>query len=321
MRNIILTTYDTAFFHHGGGEREMFLLCDALNASNMQAEMYGPNSKPIDSYDAAIHFSLTPESSHFVATLRENVSALYLWQNVWFVEEPSESYINNISEQLRKFDYIIFKSDAEENNFLQYFTVPENKIIRVVTGGDLSFGIQEDSDIFRDVHNLDEYLFWPGIIEPQKNQLTAINALKNLDIPIVFAGDIRDRGYYDLCKSVAPKSYLFLNEMPPASQLLRSAMCYCKLYIEIPTDFPGISAFEAALSGCHMVLNDCEWSRSHFSDDAVYVNPFSEDEILSTVTNALLCDYDDPINTKKYRQYLSPNAYNELVVSLNSSLV
>ena len=316
MKNIILTTYNTAFFYHGGGEREMFLLHDALNASNMQADLYGPNSKPINNYDTAIHFSLTPESGDFISKLRANIKTLYLWPNVWFPEKPSEQYVGNISEQLVQFDYIIFKSIAEEKNFLQHFTFPENKIIRILTGVDSKFRVIESSNIFRDVHNLDEYLFWPGIIEPQKNQLTVIKALKKLDIPIVFAGDIRDRDYYDLCKSMAPESYLFLNEMPPASELLRSAMHHCKLHVEIPTDFPGVSALEAALSGRHLVLNDCEWSRSHFLNDAKYVNPYSEEDILSTVEDALICENQKPIKIEDYIKYLSPNAYDGLVRSL-----
>ena len=88
MRRILLTTYPHAFLHHGGGEREIHLLQEALNLSGMQVDIYGPNSRPIRNYQIVIHFSMINGSEHILNEAEHNFDQkLILWPNLWLVEK------------------------------------------------------------------------------------------------------------------------------------------------------------------------------------------------------------------------------------------
>ena len=106
MKRILLTTY----LYHGGGEREIFLLRNALNQAGLIADLYGPDSHPIHEYDAVIHFSLTYGIGPFLDHLHSDDRLMILWPNLWFVNDASTEFIVHLQELLDRFDVIVFKS-------------------------------------------------------------------------------------------------------------------------------------------------------------------------------------------------------------------
>ena len=64
--------YPGAYLYHGGGEREIFLLRDALNKAGLIADLYGPDSRPVSEYDTVIHFSLAGRTEQMLYQLAGN---------------------------------------------------------------------------------------------------------------------------------------------------------------------------------------------------------------------------------------------------------
>lgn len=260
MKRVLLTTFPTAFLHLGGGEREIHLLNEALNGSGIISDIYGPHSLPLESHDFVIHFSMIGGSEALLNAAYEAGRYLVLWPNLWFVKEPSAEQLKHLSHFLSRFDAVVFKSAAEEKHFARYFDLAGKQVIRVSALVSPKFFRTDVSDVFPETHGIDRYAIWSGIIEPQKNQLAAVRAFRDLDMELVITGAVRDRAYFEKCKRAAGANVHFLPAMPFGSEIHLSALQNSQFFIELPLDFPGASALEAAAMGCRLLLTRCDWS-------------------------------------------------------------
>jgi len=224
-----------------------------------------------------------------------------------------------IQPQLDLAQLIVVKSQAELQNLRSVFDVPPERCIVVPAGVDPSYGVPADPVIFKTIYGVEDYALWPGIIEKQKNQLTAIEATRDMDVPIVFVGNYRNRDYLEACKRAAPKHFKFLPFMPPKSEIYRSAMQNCRVFLEAPMDHPGLSALEAAVSGCNLVISDGPWSREHFGDQAIYVDPRSPESIRTGLEQGLRSGRRNSSLSQHIRDhFLLPGSLTPLVAALES---
>jgi glycosyltransferase involved in cell wall biosynthesis len=311
MKRILLTTSPGAYLYHGGGEREIFLLRDALNKVGLIADLYGPDSRPVSEYDTVIHFSLAGDTEQLLEQLAGDDRQMILWPNLWFVEEPSKDTVAHLQKLVNRFCVIVFKSNAECVHFRKYFAIQDKKIIFVLPGVSNEFTTAKRTTLFTDVYGVKDYIFWPGIIEPQKNQLKAIRALSDLDIPLVVSGSVRDQAYFRLCRESAGANILFVPEMPFGSEIYISALTGCKVFLELPLDFPGVSAMEAFQANCELILSDCDWSKEFFDAKATLVDAGSEENIRQAVLLQLERKFV-VASREKSNEFLLPRAFSNL---------
>lgn len=288
MKRILLTTSPNAFLHRGGGEQEVLLLNEFLNASGVMSDIYGPTSRSLSAYDSVIHFSMQDGSELLVDALAGAGQHLVLWPNLWFVNEPGSWYLERLSRLLARFDAVVFKSHSEEAHFKQYLSLEGKDVIRVAPLISPKFrrrvGI---SRVFQESYGLDRYAIWPGIIEPQKNQLAAVQAFRGLDVTLVISGAVRDEAYAAECQRAAGNNVMFIPVMPFGSELHLSALTYSSLFIELSRDFPGTSALEAATMGCKLVLSKSGWTAEFLADASMQVIADDVVEIRRAVSDVL----------------------------------
>jgi len=283
MKRVLLTTFPTAFLHTGGGEKEIHLLNEALNGAGILSDIYGPDSLPLESHDIVIHFSMVGGSESLVDEAFEAGRYLVLWPNLWFVKEPTADQLAHLSRFLSRFDAVVFKSEAEEKHFARYFDLNGKQVIRVSPLISPKFFRTDVSDLFRETHGIGRYAIWPGIIEPQKNQLAAVRAFPGIDMDLVISGAVRDRAYFEECKRSAGANVHFLPAMHFGSELHLSALKNSQFFVELPLDFPGTSALEASALGCRMLLTRCDWSSEMLGEGCVQVDVHDEGAIHSAV--------------------------------------
>lgn len=296
MKRVLLTTHPSAYLHHGGGEREILLLRDALADSGVMAEIYGPASSEISAYDFAIHSSLVTGSEHLLLALVEAGIRLILWPNLWFVTPPSPEHLSKLTLLLSHFEAVVFRSNAEEAHFSQYFDLSGKTVIHVSCIISHRFLRQDVSDVFRESYGLSRYAIWTGIIEPQKNQLIAIQAFRELDIDLIISGRVRDPIYLARCKAEAGSNVHFIPPMAFGSELHLSALKNCDLFVELPLDFPGTSAVEAAVAGCKLLLTRCEWTQEVLGGICTQVEPADAVLIREAAKGALIESRSPPIS-------------------------
>jgi glycosyltransferase involved in cell wall biosynthesis len=137
-------------------------------------------------------------------------------------------------------------------------------------------------------HQPRDGVLYVGRIEPHKNQLRLIRALRGTGIRLSIVGPAHPHheGYVDQCRAEAGPDVRFLgnvaHERLPA--LYQSARVHA-----MPSMFEttGLTSLEAALCGCGVVTTNRGYVREYFEALAYYCDPLSLDSIRAAVTAAL----------------------------------
>jgi glycosyltransferase involved in cell wall biosynthesis len=310
---VLITTYSTAFLSRGGGELELLDLLSNLRQLGVSADIYGSTSLPLIKYDIVLHYSLIPSGMVFVQEAKNAGKKLVLMPALWWANEPSQPEKDSAADFFRMADVIVFKSKSEYENIANYVAVDPAKLAYCPWGVDPCFEVPVNKDLFKKTYKLDEYILCLGIIEETKNQLTAIHALKESKIPVVFIGDYRDRSYYESCVKASPAHFKFLPHMQAKSEILRSAIQNCKVFLEVSLEPAGFSAFEAALAKVPMVLSAGEWTEEHFAELVQQVDPKSTSAIQQAVQIALTTTVPAELYTNMHIKHILPQSLEQLI--------
>jgi glycosyltransferase involved in cell wall biosynthesis len=131
-------------------------------------------------------------------------------------------------------------------------------------------------------------VLYVGRIEPHKNQLALIRALRDTGTRLVIAGPAHPHHarYVDQCRAEAGPDVTFLGDVPHERlpELYRSASVHA-----MPSLFEttGLTSLEAALCGCGVVTTSRGYVREYFDNLAHYCDPLSLDSIRAAVAAAL----------------------------------
>jgi glycosyltransferase involved in cell wall biosynthesis len=310
---VLITTYPTAFLNRGGGELELVDLLSNLRQLGVRVDIYGSTSLPLVKYDVVLHYSIVPTSMVYVREAKSAGKKLVLMPSLWWRSEPDQSEKDSAAEFFRLADVVVFKSKSEHGNIARYVTVDPAKVAYCRWGVDSCFEEPADRELFKKTYNLDDYILWTGIIEERKNQLTAIHALKESKVPLVFVGDYRERSYYESCIKAAPTHFKFVPHLQAKSEILRSGIQNCKVFLEVSLEPPGFSAFEAALAQVPMVLSAGAWTDEHFGELVQQVDPMSTSAIQKAVQAALVAPVSPELHKNTRSRHLLPQSLEPLV--------
>lgn len=128
-----------------------------------------------------------------------------------------------------------------------------------------------------------------GRIEPRKNQLALIEALRGTGVPLTLVGQAGrySRAYERRCRAAGAEfDVQFLGHEPAAVLAGRyqgAAVHVCPSWYETP----GLASLEAALCGCALVVTDGGCTREYFGDEALYAAPDDAGSLRAAVLAAL----------------------------------
>lgn len=284
----LLTTYSTAFLASGGGETELVQTAELLSHGSCLADIYGIHSRPLDYYDVVMHFSVQPDGWHLFNTMVERGAKILLWPNIWWQLPPSKEETKRIGHFVDRAHRIIFKSNTERDHFTAHVTVPAGKLIVAPTCISPSYSSVPDLSLVKTVCEVENYVLCMGRIEPVKNQLKLIRALKLAGLRGLMVGGYNDQTYYRQCVEEAEDEIQFLPFVKPGSQLLKSLIAGSSVVAEPCLDPAGRSSLEAALAGKPLVLSADNWVHEHFGNHAYTTNPLSVDDIAHALRLAIV---------------------------------
>lgn len=299
---LLLTTYHQAFMKRAGGEFEMFNISENLKQNGLIADIYGPFSRALEHYDAVLHFSVHGGGLELLRYVRDKHKPIVLFPNIW-LSEPKPGIESMVTEYVDLADLIVFKSQAERNMFEQYFKLPAQKVRLIVTIADAAYMQAAPKGLFKSIYGVDEYLIGVGIIEPVKNQLAVIQAIKTTGQKLVLVGGYRDAEYYAACQAAGGDQVLFINALPARSELMRSALSESQTFVECSYEPPGLSAVEAGLAGASLVVTDSPWTKEHFGVHAQYCDPVNPGSIIQAIQRAVS---QTPASKKLSQEHLKP---------------
>lgn len=272
--HLLISTYHGAFLHPAGGEEELKILANSFQELGVTVDMYGPNSKPIDAYDAVLHFGTNLDGLAFVQAVKKANVKLFLWPNLWWSRCPDKDSIDSAQTFFNLADKIFFKSKAEKANNSIFSTIATNKTFYFPAFVSKAFYKINNKlgDQFKKLYGLENYLLWVGVIQESKNQLHLIKALKDFGLPLVFIGGVVDGEYFNECKKYSASKNIFIPNIPHDSDLLLGAISGCSMYVELSAEPAGLSALEAGVAGKTILLHNSDWTTEHFNDHVATID-------------------------------------------------
>lgn len=316
---ILLTTYHQAFLHPAGGETELHQLAEFINDAGVRADLYGPTSRRLSFYDVVIHFSTHGGGEALLREIKAAGKPVVLIPNFNFFDQTHQSR-DVVQRHLDLADLVVLRTNVERELCQAGFQVSTDKLVVIPPGIAPGFDKPAERGLFQSAYGLEDYVLWVGQLAEHKRQFETIQALKDFDVPLVLIGGYSDKTYYERCKAVAGENVRFLPHLQPASEILRSAMQSCCVYMELGDEYPGFSALEAALTGAPMVLAEHPWSREIFGEDPTYIESISSVSLREKLTSTIGLRKKGTLADKMRKQHLQPKPTQSLLASISEKI-
>lgn len=214
-------------------------------------------------------------------------------------------------------DYILVQTKAEAKDIADDFGIRRFRWQKVVNGVEVERFLAADPRPFIEKYHLEDYLLCVGRIEPRKNQLSIIEAVRRLreggvktrrgeELKLVFIGDLsrrhpeygwRFRRLGRGCDWVYHLGYLPHQDLPPAfaaAAVVISASWY---------ETTGLTLLEAALTGRPTLVATGERAREYLGRAAEYADPGRVDSIAEAIRGALAQSLDPRLPKKVATDY------------------
>lgn len=201
-------------------------------------------------------------------------------------------------------DSILPNSEAEVNQLVKLFAADKNKMHVCYLAADERFATA-NPDEFISKFQVSDFILSVGRIEPRKNQLNLIKALRDCERKLVIIGNIvlGYEKYYEECRKLAGDRVLFIDNISHENSLLSSAYAASHTFVlQGWFETPGLVAIEAGLTGANLAVTNAGSTREYFKGYAEYFNPGSPKSIRAAVGRAL-----DKNKTGELKKYILDN--------------
>jgi glycosyltransferase involved in cell wall biosynthesis len=189
-------------------------------------------------------------------------------------------------ELLELSDRILPNSRAEARQLTALFGADPQRIA-VVPNGVLGGFRSASPALFHERFGDGDFVLFVGRIEPRKNPLGLIRAVRSLGLRLVVLGDAPPecRAYLERCRAEGGDWVAWLGSRAHEDPLLASAYAAARVFA-LPSWFetPGLAALEAALAGVPVVITPHGSTREYFGDRVLYARPDRLAEIAGAVS-------------------------------------
>ena len=310
--DVLLAGKLTALECPGGGEVQMLALARALPRAGVRARLWRPWEERLEGIDCLHLFGSLPEHLPLVEAARRHQVPVVLSTIAWFDlgsywREPgpvvrrlagcarfaARAACPRLPSWRRRLyqavDLLMPNSQAEAEQLIRYFGVPAERIHVVPNGADARFA-RPDPGPFLRRFGIRDFVLSVGRIEPRKNQLALVRAMRGTGAAVVVVGDAVPgyESYEQRCRREAGDEVLFVGRLDHDGPLLAGAYAACGcLALTSWFETPGLVALEAGTSGVPLVLPQGGSAREYFGPMATYVKPNDLSGIRESVLDAL----------------------------------
>jgi glycosyltransferase involved in cell wall biosynthesis len=234
----------------------------------------------------------------YVIQSRKGMKALLNQVRFGFVKE--QKYVLEKASAL--LPNSIMERDAIEKEFNMGV---KDKCVIVPNGIEIEDQAQISAEAFIDKYKVKDFIICAGRIEPRKNQIAIIEALKDTNIPIVFAGAInrKHKKYIsEFLKLVNTNNVFYIGKID--REILYSAYAASKVSVLASWfETTGLVGLEAAVTGTNVVMTEKGYTREYFKDKVWYCNP----EEVSSLREAILSAYEAPKGKYDFKEEILNN--------------
>lgn len=286
----------TALESPGGGEVHMQSLANALCALRVDAQLWRPWEDPLAECHCLHLFGSLPEHQYLIQAARRQGVAVVLstsawigpaghvhesWpkrlaSNCWYTARTICPCLSSWRRRLyRSVDMLIAHSHAEATQLARFQGMHRSRIHIAPKGADPRFA-EADPQPFVDLVGVRDFVLCAGRIEPRKNQVALLRAMRGTGIPVVVLGDVAPgcEAYFEACRQAGGKEAIFVPRLKHNDSLLACAYSACAcLALCSWYETPGLAALEAAMSGTPLVLPEGGCAEEYFGSLAHYIRP------------------------------------------------
>ena len=295
---LLFNTYPAAFDCPGGGEVQLLECKAALERLGVEVLLYDQWNPQFEGVDAVHYFSVQGGSANFCEFVKRKGLPLLISPILWPTDENICAYpMEEIQSLLDLCDVILPNSAAEIDQLGAFFDLDPQKCVVVTNGVGDSFTSLAQSDMFREHLHLDgPFLLNVANIEPRKNQLALVQAVRGMDMPLILLGRVRDAAYFGECMRKGSNLVQYGGFLPYGSDLLKSAYHASEVFV-LPSllETPGLAALEAATQEARLVLTSVGSTREYFQGLVTYVNPYDPADIRAGIEAALVRKNDESL--------------------------
>jgi glycosyltransferase involved in cell wall biosynthesis len=310
---VVLAGKLSAWSAPGGGETQMQSLARALSEDGVAARYWRPWEDRLADVDCLHLFGSEPEHLPVARAARRQRIPVVLstiawfdlascWREPWplahrlaacgkFVLRAATPRLKSWRRELyRAVDLLLPNSRAEADQLVRYFGASPERIHVVPNGAERRF-TRAESEPFSRRAGCRRFVLYPGRIEPRKNQLGFLRAMRGTDAPIVVLGDVvpGHEAYLAACRRAAGPHVKFIGRIEHDDPLLASAYAAAGcVALASWYETPGLVALEAGMSGVPLVLPRGGCAREYFGELAAYVSPGDLPGIRQAVLAALV---------------------------------
>ncbi len=315
---IYFYVYPSAFQNPGGGEILLLKTKEYLEKQGIKIQLFDMWNDRLQKGDILHVFGSVKEALGLIEIAKTKgvkiVHSPIIWYNwqstlciayhlkdrlLCILRQAAKTFCPMIPSARKKMmglaDVVLAGSQMEANQINRYFLIPKDRIKTIHYGVDKIFdGV--DKQLFERKFGLKDFVLTVGRIEPRKNQLHFIRAMRGIGRPIVIIGGYvsTHKDYFERCQQEADSNVHFLGELPMDSEELRSAYAACNTFV-LATWFetPGLAALEAALAGAKIVITREGSTKEYFKEFVEYINPASVSDIRKKTESVLKQLKDD----------------------------
>ncbi len=190
-------------------------------------------------------------------------------------------------------DHLLPNSQAEAQQLVRLFGLSRQRITVVPNGTWPRFAHAPwlaRKSTHPVLSSLRGFVLCPGRIEPRKNQLELIRAMRGSGLELVILGQVvpGHEHYLWRCRQEADEQVHFVPRVPFGSADHMAAYAHCGCVV-LPSWFetPGLAALEAGASGVPLVLTARGATREYFGSLAQYVDPVRPQQWPAAIRQAL----------------------------------
>jgi len=292
----------TAMIAPGGGEIQMLSMAKALPTAGVDSRLWRPWEDSLAEADCLHLFGSLPEHIPVVEAARRRQLPVVLSPIAWFELANCRRRPRTAAARLaacgrflaraacpelpswrrrlyRSVDMLLPNSNAEADQLRRYFRIPSERIHITPNGADERFAAADADRFVLSVGRRDivrDFVLYAGRIEPRKNQLNFLRAMRGTGLPIVVLGDVVPgfEPYMNACRRAAGPRVQFVPRLDHDDPRLAAAYAACGcLVLASWFETPGLVALEAGMSGTPLVLPHGGCAREYFDELALYVRP------------------------------------------------
>lgn len=281
---IAFATHPTAFQQPGGGEAVLLELRERLGRRGHDVELFDPWTKNLSGFEVLHYFSSI--GTDLYPYVRRYVP-LVVTPTIWPELPPGAQVRRDVRRRAGALlgrawispyepaDRLIVHTNIERDLLVRNYGARQERVIVVPHGVDERFAHPTDGSFARR-HGLTRYAVCVGRLEPNKNQLQLIRALRNTGLELVIVGE-RAAGedvYAAACQSEADETVHFVGPLSSASEELVDAI-RCAAVLVVPSAYEtwSLAAHEAGVAGTPIAASATPILRELLSPWATFFDP------------------------------------------------